>query len=71
MLSAPRNPIDFKKIASRWTPLTSHDYAGITLALYALDGWEEFDCVEACQIPKVMLLKFEHATEYATEHVTE
>ena len=42
----PTYPIDFYKIASTWTPLTSHDYTGILLTLYALDGSEEFDFVE-------------------------
>ena len=44
----PTYPIDFYKIASMWTPLTSHGNTGILLTLYALDGSEEFECVEAC-----------------------
>ena len=34
------------KKASMWTPLTSHDCNGIVLIVYALDGSEEFGCVE-------------------------
>ena len=50
MLSTPRCPIDFYKIASTWTLLTSHDDTGILLTLHALDGSEEFDFVEARQL---------------------
>ena len=42
----PTYPIDFYKITSTWTPLTSPDYTNILLTLYALDGSEEFDFVE-------------------------
>ena len=39
-------PMVFYKIASTWAPLTSHDYNGIVLTLYALDGSEESEFVE-------------------------
>ena len=35
----PTHPIDFYKIASRWIPLTFHEYNGILLTLYALYNW--------------------------------